>query len=365
MDTSWHQSPEIVKALTAKAHELGFARLGITDPDVSAHTPYLQQWLADGLHGSMDWMQRHQALREDPCALHPGTQRVISVALDYRPVAGNEWAVLEAPEKAYISRYALGRDYHKLFRKRLNALAQWLTDTVGPHGYRVFSDSAPVLEKHLAEKAGLGWIGKHTLLLSRDGGSWFFLGELFTDCPLPLTETPEAPRCGSCTACLDVCPTRAFVAPYRLDASRCISYLTIEHQGVIPESLRAPMGNRVFGCDDCQLVCPWNRYAREGDPAFLPRHGLDDVSLMELFQWDEATFLEHTEGSAIRRAGYVKFLENVAIGLGNGPATKAVMRALQSKRGLHGEVLDTHIEWALTELKARDLTDASGNASAH
>ncbi len=353
METSWHQSTEILQALTDEAQRLGFARIGVTDTDVSAHRPFLQQWLDEGLHGSMAWMETHQPLREDPKALLPGTQRIISVSLDYRPAAGDEWDLLKRPEKAYISRYALGRDYHKLFRKRLNQLASWLTDQVGPHGYRVFSDSAPIMEKHLAEKAGLGWIGKHTLLLSRDGGSWFFLGELFTDCPLPLTETQETPRCGSCTACLDVCPTEAFVAPYRLDARRCISYLTIEHTGEIPEPLRAPMGNRVFGCDDCQLVCPWNRYTRTGDPAFLPRHGLEDIDLETVFGWDEATFLTRTEGSPIRRAGYVKFLENVAIGLGNGPATESAMAALVARLGQHGDVLDTHIQWALNALTNR------------
>lgn len=359
MDASWHQSSEVLVSLRAEATRLGFAKVGITDADVSEHVPFLRRWLADGHQGSMQWMQTHQGLREDPRALQPNTERVISVALDYKPEAMDDWAVLNDPNLAYISRYALGRDYHKLFRKRLNQLSSWLAETIAPHGYRVFSDSAPILEKHLAEKAGLGWIGKHTLLLSREGGSWFFLGEILTDCPLPLTEITESARCGSCTACLDVCPTNAFVAPYRLDASRCISYLTIEHKGPIPEALRAPMGNRIFGCDDCQLVCPWNRYSRVGDPAFKPRHGLDRARLVDLFRWDETTFLDATEGSPIRRAGYVKFLENIAIGLGNGPHTEEIVSALVSRQGHLGDTLDIHITWALTALKGRAETRPS------
>ena len=361
MDASWHQSSEVLNRLTSEAKHLGFSKLGITDPDVSAHTPFLRQWLADGHHASMQWIEAHQALREDPRQLQPNTQRIISVALDYKPEAMNDWDVLDSPDLAYISRYALGRDYHKLFRKRLNRLSTWLHDAVTPHGYRVFSDSAPILEKHLAEKAGLGWIGKHTLLLSREGGSWFFLGEILTDCPLPVTEVTEQPRCGSCTACIDVCPTKAFVAPYQLDAGKCISYLTIEHKGVIPESLRAPMGNRVFGCDDCQLVCPWNRYAKLGDPAFRPRHGLDHITLLELFNWDEARFLEVTEGSPIRRAGYIKFLENIAIGLGNGSPSAEVIAALNQRFGQYGETLDAHIIWALSQLSSRAETTPSGS----
>jgi epoxyqueuosine reductase len=362
MDTSWHQSSEVLACLQAEAARLGFSKLGITDTNVSQHVPYLRRWLNDGHQASMQWFEAHQALREDPCALVPNTQRVISVALDYKPDAMDDWTVLNDPDLAYISRYALGRDYHKLFRKRLAQLSTWLNETITPHGYRVFSDSAPILEKHLAEKAGLGWIGKHTLLLSRDGGSWFFLGEILTDCPLPVTEVTESPRCGSCTACLDICPTNAFVAPYQLDARKCISYLTIEHEGPIPEPLRAPMGNRVFGCDDCQLVCPWNRYSHVGDPAFQPRFGLDRARLIDLFCWDEATFLKATEGSPIRRAGYVKFLENIAIGLGNGHHSPQVLDALRGRVGQFGATLDEHIRWALTALMARAETKPNDSA---
>jgi len=353
MTDSWHHSDTLLRQLDEQARLLGFSKIGITDPDVSAHTGFLDHWLAQGFEATMDWFHRHLELRRDPTALQPGTRRVISVALDYLPENTDCIEVLNNPDAAYISRYALGRDYHKLLRKRLKHLADWLGDTVGEHGYRVFTDSAPILEKHLAEKAGLGWIGKHTLLLSRSAGSWFFLGEILTDCPLPLTEHRERPKCGSCTACLDICPTQAFPAPYQLDANRCISYLTIEHAGVIPEEFRAPMGNRVFGCDDCQLVCPWNRYAQIGDPAFKPRHGLDQRPLLELFLWDEATFLESTEGSPIRRAGYVKFLENLAIGLGNGSARPEVIAALNQRLGEFGDVLDTHIDWALKQLNQR------------
>ena len=353
MTDSWHHSDTLLRQLDEQARLLGFSKIGITDPDVSAHTGFLDHWLAQGFEATMDWFHRHLELRRDPTALQPGTRRVISVALDYLPENTDCIEVLNNPDVAYISRYALGRDYHKLLRKRLKHLADWLGDTVGEHGYRVFTDSAPILEKHLAEKAGLGWIGKHTLLLSRSAGSWFFLGEILTDCPLPLTEHRERPKCGSCTACLDICPTQAFPAPYQLDANRCISYLTIEHAGVIPEEFRASMGNRVFGCDDCQLVCPWNRYAQIGDPAFTPRHGLDQRPLLELFLWDEATFLESTEGSPIRRAGYVKFLENLAIGLGNGSARSEVIAALNQRLGEFGDVLDTHIDWALKQLNQR------------
>lgn len=357
-----HPSMQLLSALQDQAASLGFSKVGITDCDVSAHTGFVSSWLDANLHGSMEWMARHQSLREDPSTLLDQGRRIISVALDYWPEIGNEWAVLGDPETAYISRYALGRDYHKLFRKRLVRLAEWLAETIAPHGYRVFSDSAPLLEKHLAEKAGLGWIGKHTLLLSRAGGSYFFLGEILTDYPFALTEQPEQPRCGSCQACLEVCPTQAFIAPYRLDARRCISYLTIEHTGEIPEPLRAPMGNRVFGCDDCQLVCPWNRYAHRGDTAFLPRHGLEGRALLDLFRWNEAEFLAATEGSPLRRAGYVKFLENLAIGLGNGPADPRVLSALEARIGQFGEVLDAHIAWALKRLMRQDRTDASDNA---
>ena len=363
MSKSWHQSDEVLAKLQAKARELGFTSLGITDPNVSKHVPFLDAWLESGFHGSMEWFEQHLELRKDPTRLVEGTQRVISVRLNYLPENTNCLDVLNDADKAYISRYALGRDYHKLMRKRLKHLGDWLTEEIQPHGFRVFSDSAPILEKHLAEKAGLGWIGKHTLLLSRHAGSWFFLGELLTDCPLQLTQSTEQPRCGSCTACLDVCPTNAFPEPYQLDATRCISYLTIEHKGPIPEELRAPMGNRVFGCDDCQLVCPWNRYTAVGDPAFAPRHALDNQSLIDLFQWTEEEFLLKTEGNPLRRAGYVKFLENIAIGLGNSASDRAkTIEILELKHGMHGAVLDEHIDWAVSHLKNRASESGCDNA---
>ena len=363
MSKSWHQSDEVLAKLEAKARELGFTSLGITDPDVSEHVPFLDAWLESGFHGSMEWFEQHLELRKDPTRLVEGTQRVISVRLDYLPENTNCLDVLNDADKAYISRYALGRDYHKLMRKRLKRLGDWLTEEIQPHGFRVFSDSAPILEKHLAEKAGLGWIGKHTLLLSRHAGSWFFLGELLTDCPLPLTQPTEQPRCGSCTACLDICPTNAFPKPYQLDATKCISYLTIEHKGPIPEELRVPMGNRVFGCDDCQLVCPWNRYATVGDPAFAPRYALDNQSLIDLFQWTEEEFLLKTEGNPLRRAGYVKFLENIAIGLGNSASHRTkTIEILEFKHGMHGAVLDEHIDWAVSRLRNRASESGCDNA---
>ena len=350
MDTSLHQSDQLLGKLREKAHELGFSAVGVTDPDVNDHVPHLEKWLEDDFHASMEWFKRHLNLRKDPRLLVKGTQRIISVRLDYLPENSRCIEILNDQDKAYISRYALGRDYHKLLRKRLKKLGDWFTNEIAPHGFRVFTDSAPILEKHLAEKSGLGWIGKNTLLLSRYAGSWFFLGELLTDFPLPLTKTREYPRCGSCTACLDICPTNAFAAPYRLDSRRCISYLTIEHKGPIPEEFREPMGNRVFGCDDCQLVCPWNRYANIGDPAFQPKYQLDDQTLADLFRWSESEFDRKTVGSPLRRAGYVKFLENLAIGLGNSSSTKANLNVLSFRLGQHGDTLDEHIKWAIKAL---------------
>ena len=354
MDTSWHQSDELLRKLREKAQELGFSAIGITDPSVAEHIPFLEKWLEDNFHASMDWLEKNLALRKDPKQLFHGTKRIISVRLDYLPENTRYVQILNDKDKAYISRYALGRDYHKLLRKRLKKLGDWFSQEIAPHGFRVFADSAPILEKHLAEKAGLGWIGKHTLLLSKDSGSWFFLGEILTDYPLPIHEIREQPRCGSCTACMDICPTDAFPEPYRLDSRRCISYLTIEHKGPIPEELRRPMGNRVFGCDDCQIVCPWNRYANIGDPAFEPRHQLDNQTLVYLFGWSESEFLKKTEGSPIRRAGYVKFLENLAIGLGNSSPTNITVNILTSRLGKYGHALDDHINWAIAQLNSQD-----------
>ena len=362
MDVSWHQSDQAFDKLKQKALELGFTAIGVTDPDVSEHVPFLEAWIDAGFQGTMDWFERNLELRKDPTQLVAGTKRIISVRLDYLPENTDCIKILNDPDKAYVSRYALGRDYHKLMRKRLKQLGDWFSEQIAPHGFRVFSDSAPILEKHLAEKAGLGWIGKHTLLLSRSAGSWFFLGELLTDYPLPISAQAEDSRCGSCSACIDICPTDAFKAPYELDATKCISYLTIEHRGPIPEEFRKPMGNRVFGCDDCQLVCPWNRYASAGDPEFRPRNELDKKQLIDLFQWSEKEFLEKTEGSPLRRAGYAKFLENLAIGLGNSEEKiSQTLGLLTEKIGAHGPILDEHIQWAIKTLNDRASENVSYN----
>lgn len=333
--------------LRRRAGALGFSALGVADLELDEPVSRAERWVADGFHGGMEWFVRHFDLRRDPSRILPGARRAVVVRLDYLPPDARIAETLADGERACISRYALGRDYHKLMRKRLATLAGQVAADIAPHGYRVFTDSLPVLEKPLAAKAGLGWIGKHTLLIDRDAGSWFFLGGFLTDLPLPLDE-PVRNHCGSCTACIDVCPTRAIVAPYRLDARRCISYLTIEHKGSIPEVFRAAIGNRVFGCDDCQLVCPWNRYARiTREPDFHARHGLDRISLAELFGWDEPTFLARTEGSALRRAGYEAFLRNVAVALGNAPHTPEVVAALRRRVEDPSPLVREHVLWAL------------------
>ncbi|HEY8555518.1 MAG TPA: tRNA epoxyqueuosine(34) reductase QueG [Burkholderiales bacterium] len=327
--------------------ELGFQRIGIADTNLSEAEGRLRDWLAQGYHGEMGYMARYGTRRSRPAELVPGTLRVICARLDYLPAGADPQAVLDDPTAAYISRYALGRDYHKVVRKRLQQLADRIAHAVGPFGYRVFSDSAPVLEKPLAEKAGLGWIGKHTNLIARDAGSWFFLGEIYTDLPLPV-DAPATGHCGSCRACIDVCPTRAIVGPYRLDARRCISYLTIELRGSIPIELRPLLGNRIYGCDDCQLVCPWNRFARlTAEPDFAPRHNLDAAKLVELFGWSGEEFLQRTEGSAIRRIGYEQWLRNIAVALGNAPSDPAVLAALESRRNHPSALVREHVAWAL------------------
>lgn len=328
--------------------ELGFQAVGIADVALDEDAAHLADWLAAGLHGDMDYMQRHGTRRTRPEELVPGTLRVISVRMDYLPPdAAEPWSILSDGECAYVSRYALGRDYHKLMRRRLQQLADRIGAAVGPFGHRVFVDSAPVLEKALARNAGLGWIGKHSNLLDRRSGSWFFLGELYIDLPLPI-DAPASNHCGTCTRCIDACPTAAIVAPYQVDARRCISYLTIELHGAIPEELRPAMGNRIYGCDDCQLVCPWNKFARlAAEPDFRVRHGLDDASLVELFGWSEETFLANTEGSAIRRIGHERWLRNIAVALGNAPGTEAVKRALLARRSHPSALVREHVEWAL------------------
>ena len=334
--------------------ELGFQRVGIADCELSAAEARLKVWLDRGWHGDMDYMARHRVKRARPEALVPGTLRVISARMSYLPEAQDSETVLNTAGLAYISRYALGRDYHKVMRSRLQKLADRISAAVGPFRYRAFTDSAPVMEIPLAEKAGLGWRGKHTLLLDRDAGSYFFLGEIYTDLPLPI-DVPVGNHCGTCRKCLDMCPTGAIVAPYELDARRCISYLTIEHKGSIPEPLRPLIGNRVYGCDDCQLACPWNRFAgTTGESDFAVRHGLDAPTLVDLFGWSEAEFHERLAGSAIHRIGYERWLRNLAIGMGNAlkrlgsaPASARIATALEGRRDDPSALVREHVAWAL------------------
>jgi epoxyqueuosine reductase len=331
--------------------ELGFAEAGIAPLDLEQDRAHLERWLAQGYEGSMAYMRRDPALRAQPQRLRPGTLSLVSVRLPYWPDAARADAVLADGNQAYISRYALGRDYHRVLRARLLRLARRIEAAIGPFGHRVYADSAPILEKALARNAGLGWIGKHTLLIRRDQGSWFFLGELFVDVDLPPeASAPAVDGCGRCTACIRACPTGAIVAPYTLDARRCISYLTIEHHGSIPVELRAAIGNRIFGCDDCQLACPWNRGA---EPAalpgsdFAPRHGLDAPALLELWSWDEAEWLRRTEGMPLRRLNHARWLRNLAIALGNAPPSPAVRAALATRRDHPDEWVREHVGWAL------------------
>jgi epoxyqueuosine reductase len=338
----------LAERIRAWSRELGFQQAGISDVDLERAEARLVRWLGRNFHGEMAYMARHGRKRSRPELLVPGTVRVISVRMDYLPEdQENARRLLDHPRKAYVSRYALGRDYHKLLRARLRQLAARIESEIGPFGYRVFVDSAPVLEKPLAEKAGLGWIGKHTNLLNRRAGSYFFLGELYTDIELPV-DSPETSHCGSCRACIDVCPTQAIVAPYQLDARRCISYLTIELAGPIPEPLRPLVGNRIYGCDDCQIFCPWNKFAeRSNEPDFAPRHDLDSPDLVDLFRWSETTWLEKTEGSAIRRIGYIQWLRNIAVALGNAETTPGVLAALDEKRDHPSPLVREHVRWAL------------------
>jgi len=308
-------------------------------------------WLDDGFHGEMAFMQKHGTRRSRPAELEPGTISVISVRLDYLPedVVGAK-EVLDTPEKGYISRYALGRDYHKMMRKRLQSLATQVQAVAGPFGFRAFVDSAPVLERALAQKAGLGWIGKHSNLIARNVGSWFFLGEIYTSLPLPASTPVDKVYCGSCTACLRVCPTQAIVEPFRVDARRCISYLTIENPGPIPETFRKAIGNRIYGCDDCQLFCPWSRFAEVSpETDFYPRHALDNSDLTSLFAWTEIEFLQKTEGSAIRRIGHERWLRNIAVALGNAPRSEAVMAALRARQHDPSAMVREHVAWALAQ----------------
>ena len=344
--------------LAALAAARGFDALGVSDVALGPDAAHLERWLEQGRHGEMDYMAKHGTRRTRPDELIPGTVRVLSARMNYWPSEGpadgpgdalDAGTALADPHIGYVSRYALGRDYHKVLRNALQGLADDIVARVGPMGYRVFVDSGPVLEKALARNAGLGWIGKHTNLIARDAGSYFFIGEILSDLPLPVDE-PASAHCGTCTACMPACPTGAITAPGQLDARRCISYLTIELFGSIPVELRRMLGNRIYGCDDCQLVCPWNKFARAAaHPDFKARHRLDSSKLAELFGWTEQEFLERTEGSAIRRIGYERWLRNIAVALGNAPSSQENLAALNARRADSSALVREHVEWALSE----------------
>ena len=350
MKSSISNFSNLAKQIKSWGMELGFDEVGITDTKLDIHETHLMNWLTAGYHGEMTYMSEHGTKRSQPNKLIPGTIRIISTRINYQtPEAENEEDVLKNKNLAYISRYALGRDYHKVIRKRLQKLAERIEESVGPFGYRAFVDSAPVLEKALAEKAGLGWIGKHTNLINRECGSWFFLGELYTDLPLPI-DRPVKNHCGTCSACIDICPTQAIIGPYKLDARRCISYHTIELKESIPIEFRKAIGNRIFGCDDCQLYCPWNRFEKKSELAdFAVRHNLDAPGLIELFEWSEQEFLKNTEGSTIRRIGYECWLRNIAVALGNAPKQEAVIKALKEKQNNTSNLVREHVAWALEQ----------------
>jgi len=348
-----HNDPQqLLQQLKVWAKELGFQQLEVTDTELGHYQNHFTDWIDQDYHGEMGYMHKHGSMRYQPDELVPNTLRIVSVRMDYYPPDCEAAdAILDNPELGYISRYALGRDYHKLMRKRLQKLSNKITSEIGDFGYRVFVDSAPVLEKPLAEKAGLGWIGKHTNLINQKAGSWFFLGEIYTDLPLPVSNNTPESHCGNCQKCIDICPTRAIIAPYKLDARRCISYLTIELDGAIPIEFRAAIGNRIYGCDDCQLCCPWNRFSVPStEKDFLTRHPLDASNLLELFAWSEEEFLKNTEGSAIRRIGHERWQRNIAIALGNAPRSKKIVSALENKLAEATPVVAEHINWALNQL---------------
>jgi epoxyqueuosine reductase len=343
----------LAASIKAWGRELGFNAVGIADVNLGAAETRLAEWLARGFHGELEYMTRHSTKRARPAELVPGTVRVITARMDYLPQAADAQDVLGQPSLAYIARYAVGRDYHKVLRARLQRLADRIADEIGDFGYRVFTDSAPVMEVELAARAGLGWRGKNTLLLARDAGSYFFLGEIYTDLPLPV-DAPVPEHCGACTRCIDICPTHAIVAPYSLDARRCISYLTIELKGSIPVELRPLIGNRVYGCDDCQLVCPWNKYARPtSEPDFRVRHGLDAAELVNLFAWTEQEFHARLAGSAIHRIGYERWSRNLAVGLGNAPTSRQIINALHARKDDPSALVREHVEWALKQHAVR------------
>ncbi|MDD5180812.1 MAG: tRNA epoxyqueuosine(34) reductase QueG [Gallionellaceae bacterium] len=363
-ETSQTDYAALAASIKEWGRALGFQAVGISDTGLGEAEIRLMEWLARGHHGDMDYMAKHGTKRSRPAELLPGTLRVISLRMDYYPPdAKDAREVLQEGGRAFISRYALGRDYHKVLRNRLEKLAERIRAEAGDFQYRVFTDSAPILEVELAHKARLGWRGKHTLLLSREHGSWFFLGEIFIDLPLPI-DTPEDNHCGNCTRCIEVCPTQAIIAPYELDARRCISYLTIELKGSIPVELRPLIGNRIYGCDDCQLVCPWNRFAHKSVEAdFAIRHGLDDIALTELFAWDEATFKEKLAGSAIYRIGHEQWLRNIAVALGNESPSEEVLNALQVRAQDVSALVREHVEWALEQQRTLSITAGKNNIS--
>ncbi|MCU7845022.1 MAG: tRNA epoxyqueuosine(34) reductase QueG [Candidatus Thiodiazotropha sp. (ex Monitilora ramsayi)] len=350
-DIDWHALTLKIKQWGA---ELGLDGIGIAETDIPQAETRLNRWLDDGFHGDMAYMAEHGSKRSRPDELLPGTQRIISVRLNYLPE--NQQAseeTLEDPQIAFISRYTLGRDYHKVLRKRLQRLIDRIQREVDDGNFRAYVDSAPVLEKPLAQKAGLGWIGKHTNLINKKAGSWFFLGEIYTNLPL-VADDPAVDHCGTCQACIEICPTRAIIAPYQLDARRCISYLTIELKGSIPEAFRTSLGNRILGCDDCQQVCPWNRFAQlTGEDDFLARHDLDNSTLIALFRWSEAEFLDRTAGSAIRRLGHERWLRNIAVALGNAPYSNEIKEALERQQNNPSALVREHVGWALAQLKSR------------
>ncbi|MDC0602135.1 tRNA epoxyqueuosine(34) reductase QueG [Aliiglaciecola sp.] len=346
-------SPQFLDQLSQNIKEwgkaLGFQQVGISDTDISAHQKHFETWLENGYHGEMSFLERNQEKRLDPSKLHPGTMRVISVRMDYLPPDASFARDLANKQTAYISRYAQGRDYHKLVRNRLKQLGDKIRAHFEQIEFRPFVDSAPVLEHAIAEKAGLGWTGKHSLTINQEAGSWFFLGELFINLPLPI-DKPVEEKCGSCNACITICPTQAIVAPYIVDANRCISYLTIEFDGEIPDELRALMGNRIYGCDDCQLICPWNRYAQLTEETdFYARDGMKGTDLLTLFEWDEATFLAKTQGSPIRRIGYQKWQRNISVALGNADYSSSILKLLQNKLASASELVAIHIQWAIEQ----------------
>jgi epoxyqueuosine reductase len=349
-ELSANELQSLANAIKEWGMELGFQQIGISDVQLAEDEQHLLNWLKQHYHGEMDYMQRHGSKRSRPGELIPGTLRVISARMDYWPgTARDARDALADASHGYVTRYALGRDYHKVLRNKLTELGEQINQHIAQHSYRAFVDSGPVLEKALARNAGLGWIGKHTNLINRSAGSWFFLGELLTNLPLPV-DRAASNHCGSCTACMDVCPTQAIVAPYTVDARRCISYLTIELRGSIPEEFRTAIGNRIYGCDDCQLFCPWNKFAKaSNEPDFTPRNRLDTLSLIELFAWSEAEFLKRTEGSAIRRIGYECWLRNIAVALGNAPRNDEVIAALNARLNHESQLVREHVSWALEQ----------------